>query len=309
MKIHLGLDDLNPIPGAVVTSGTFDGVHIGHQKILTRIKEIAQIKGGETVVITFWPHPRLILYPDNHQLQLLSTFDEKCEILREQGIDHLVAIPFTKQFSQLSSVQFIQKVLIEKIGTRTLVIGYDHRFGKNREGSFEHLKSNAQVYGFDVEEISKQEVDDIAVSSTKIRKALDLGEVEIAHSYLGRPYSFTGVVVEGNKIGRNLGFPTANIYIEEKYKLIPADGVFAVLVLVKNQSLKGMLNIGIRPTIGDQKRMIEVNIFDFEGDLYGEKIKIELVKRIRSEKKFDNLEQLKKQLDEDKNLAIEILST
>jgi len=303
MKIHKGLDTIEPIQNAVVTIGTFDGVHIGHQEILQRLKEIATKIEGETVVVTFWPHPRLVLFPDDNSLKLLSTFEEKADILANLGIDHLVAIPFTKKFSQLTSEQFTQQVLIDKIGTKRLVIGYDHRFGKNREGSFEHLKANEKKYGFVVEEISKQEIDNIAISSTKIRKALDIGDVKTANSYLGQHYSIAGKVVEGNKIGRKLGFPTANIEIAEKFKLVPADGVYAVKVFLENGTFQGMLNIGNRPTIGDAKRSIECNIFDFSSDIYHRTIKVELLERVRAELKFENVEQLKEQLERDRTLV------
>ncbi|MGE0930539.1 bifunctional riboflavin kinase/FAD synthetase [Peijinzhouia sedimentorum] len=303
MKIHKGLDSIQPIRNAVVTIGTFDGVHIGHQEILQRLKEIASKSNGETVVVTFWPHPRLVLFPNDDSLKLLSTFEEKAEILLKLGIDHLVAIPFTKEFSNLTSEQFTRQVLLEKIGTKRLVIGYDHRFGKNREGSFEHLKANEKEYGFKVEEISKQEIDNIAVSSTKIRKALETGDVKTANSYLGQHYSLSGKVVEGNRIGRTIGFPTANIDIAEKFKLVPADGVYAVKVSLAEGIFQGMLNIGNRPTIGDAKRSIECNIFDFSADIYNSSIKVELIERVRAELKFENVEQLKKQLEQDQILV------
>lgn len=303
MKIHQGLNAIQPIRNAVVTIGTFDGVHIGHREILQRLKEIALKNNGETVVVTFWPHPRLVLFPDDDSLKLLSTFEEKAEILLNLGIDHLVAIPFTKEFSNLTSEQFTQRVLLDKIGTKRLVIGYDHRFGKNREGSFEHLKANEKEYGFKVEEISKQEIDNIAVSSTKIRKALEIGDVKTANSYLGQHYSLSGKVVEGNRIGRKIGFPTANIEIVEKFKLVPADGVYAVKVSLEDRNYQGMLNIGNRPTIGDDKRSIECNIFNFSADIYNSKIKVELIERVRAELKFDNVEQLKQQLEMDQLLV------
>lgn len=303
MKIHQGLNAIQPIRNAVVTIGTFDGVHIGHREILQRLKEIALKNNGETVVVTFWPHPRLVLFPDDDSLKLLSTFEEKADILLNLGIDHLVAIPFTKEFSNLTSEQFTRQVLIEKIGTKMLVIGYDHRFGKNREGSFEHLKANEKEYGFKVEEISKQEIDNIAVSSTKIRKALEIGDVKTANSYLGQHYSLSGKVVEGNRIGRKIGFPTANIEIVEKFKLVPADGVYAVKVFLDDRTYQGMLNIGNRPTIGDDKRSIECNIFNFSADIYNSKIKVELIERVRAELKFENVEQLKQQLEMDQLLV------
>jgi riboflavin kinase / FMN adenylyltransferase len=303
MKIHQGLNAIQPIRNAVVTIGTFDGVHIGHREILQRLKEIALKNNGETVVVTFWPHPRLVLSPDDDSLKLLSTFEEKAEILLNLGIDHLVAIPFTKEFSNLTSEQFTRRVLLDKIGTKRLVIGYDHRFGKNREGSFEHLKANEKEYGFKVEEISKQEIDNIAVSSTKIRKALEIGDVKTANSYLGQHYSLSGKVVEGNRIGRKIGFPTANIEILEKFKLVPADGVYAVKVSLEDRAYQGMLNIGNRPTIGDDKRSIECNIFNFSADIYNSKIKVELIERVRAELKFDSVEQLKQQLEMDQLLV------
>ncbi len=303
MKIHKGLDSIVPIRNAVVTIGTFDGVHIGHQEILQRVREIASTIDGETVVVTFWPHPRLVLFPNDNALKLLSTFEEKAEILATLGIHHLVAIPFTKEFSQLTSEQFTRQVLMEIIGTKRLVIGYDHRFGKNREGSFEHLKANEKQYRFKVEEISKQEIDNIAVSSTKIRKALEIGDVKTANTYLGQYYSLAGKVVEGNRIGRTLGFPTANIAIAERFKLVPADGVYAVKVILAEGIFQGMLNIGNRPTIGDDKRSIECNIFDFSADIYDAPIKVELIERVRAELKFENVAQLTRQLEQDRILV------
>src|SRR6478609_3594912 len=220
MKIYHGIEDFSRLDYAVVTSGTFDGVHLGHQKILSRLSEIASgQKKGETVVITFWPHPRLVLKPDT-SLKLLNTFEEKAELLKEQGIQHLIRIPFTKEFSQLTSEEFIIKILVETIGTKKLVIGYDHHFGKNREGSFEQLKLNGPKYGFEVEEISRQDVDHIGVSSSKIRIAIETSDLETATHLLGRPYSLNGRVIKGDQIGRIIGFPTANLEIDSNHKLI-----------------------------------------------------------------------------------------
>lgn len=307
MNIYHGIEDFNKLDYAVVTSGTFDGVHVGHQKILQRLKEVAMKEGGETVLITYWPHPRLVLYPDQTDLQLLNTFEEKAELLRKQGINHLLRIPFTKDFAKTSSQDFIKKILVEKIGTKKLVIGYDHRFGKNREGSFEHLKANASKYGFEVEEISRQDVENVAVSSTKIRTALFEGDVSTATHLLGRPYELHGRVVKGEKIGRFIGFPTANIEVEFKHKLIPADGSYAVTVRRNQSLLKGMLNIGYRPTVGGKIRTIEVNIFNFNEDIYGENIAIDFIDRIRDEMPFDDIEALKAQLEKDKTKAQGIL--
>jgi riboflavin kinase / FMN adenylyltransferase len=307
MKIYYDLDDFTKLKYAVVTSGTFDGVHVGHQKILSRLNEVADKNNGESVVITFWPHPRFVLYPEENSLKLLNTFEEKAELLKEQGIAHLVRIPFTKEFSSFSSLNFITKILVNIIGTKKLVIGYDHRFGHNREGSFEELKINGPKYGFDVEEIPQQDVDHVAVSSTKIRKAIDEGDVTAATHLLGRPYSITGRVVKGDRLGRLIGFPTANIDIDTHYKLLPADGIYAVTVLHENQLLKGMLYIGYRPTIGGGTKSIEVNIFDFDKEIYGESLTIKFLHMIRSDAKFNDLEDLKWQLQQDKKDALKLL--
>ena len=308
MKIYHGIEDFVRLDCAVVTSGTFDGVHLGHQKILSRLREIASKNKGETVVITFWPHPRLVLHPEDTSLKLLNTFEEKAERLKEQGVDHLVRIPFTKEFSQLSSEEFITQIIVDTIGTTKLVIGHDHHFGKNREGSFEQLTLNAPTYGFEVEEIPRQDVDNIGVSSTKIRKALEEGDVETATHFLGHPYSITGRVVVGDRLGRTLGYPTANIEIDTAYKLIPADAIYAVTVRHEHQLYKGMLYIGDRPTIQGTKRNIEVNIFDFHKDIYGESLTIYFHKLIRGDIKFKSLDELKDQLDRDKIDSQKILS-
>jgi riboflavin kinase/FMN adenylyltransferase len=308
MKIYHNLDDFSPLPLAVVTSGTFDGVHLGHQKILDRLKEVAQKHGGETVVITFWPHPRLVLNPIDTKLKLLNTFEERIELIKEQGIQHLLRIPFTKEFSNISSTDFIQKILVEKIGTRKLVIGYDHHFGKNREGSFEQLKLNGPRFGFDVEEIPRQEVDSVGISSTKIRTALESGTVEIAKSLLGRPFSISGRVVQGEKLGRMLGFPTANLDLDSHYKLIPAEGIYAVLVTHEETRYQGMLYIGQRPTVGGVHQTIEVNIFDFNKSVYGETLRVEFMSSIRKDMKFSDLEALKKQLQLDRESALKLLN-
>lgn len=307
MRIYEGLEDFLPVPNAVVTSGTFDGVHLGHQKIIQRIRELARSIQGETVLITFWPHPRLVLYPTEHHLRLLSTFEEKANLLRQFGIDHLVTIPFTQEFSQMTSQEFIQKILVEKIHTKKLVIGYDHRFGKNREGSFEYLKSHGQEFGFELEEISRQDVDEIGVSSTKIRKALESGDIKTATNYLGRPYELNGLVVKGQQIGRSIGFPTANIHIPNDYKLIPHDGVYAVEVIVEGVLYKAMLNIGNRPTVDGTRKTVEAHLFDFQGDLYNKLVTVSFREFIREERKFENLEALKNQLVQDQKLAKSIL--
>jgi len=309
MRIYHNLDDFSPVRNAVVTSGTFDGVHVGHQKILSRLTEVAKKNSGETVVITFWPHPRLVLYPNDTDLRLLNTFEEKAELIKAQGIQHLLRIPFTKEFSQQSSEEFITNILVDKIGTKKLVIGYDHHFGKNREGSFEQLKLNGPKYGFDVEEISRQDVDHVVVSSTKIRRALETADLETATHLLGRPYGITGRVVKGDKIGRLIGFPTANLEIDSKHKLVPADGIYAVTVQHEHTVFGGMLYIGYRPTIDGAKKSIEVNIFDFDKDIYGESLSIKFHQLIRGDSKFNDLEELKEQLKKDKDQALSILKS
>lgn len=307
MKIYHGIDDFTKLDYAVVTSGTFDGVHVGHQKIFARIREITQRNNGESVVLTFWPHPRLVLHPEEESLKLLNTFEEKAALLKDQGIHHLVRIPFTKEFSQLTSEQFIRNILVETIGTKKLVIGYDHHFGKNREGSFEQLKQNGPKYGFEVEEIPRQDVDNVGVSSTKIRKALEEGDIETASHLLGKPYSLTGMVVSGDKLGRLMGYPTANIELDTKYKLIPMDGIYAVTIQHEHTTYKGMLYIGNRPTINGTKKNIEVNIFEFNKDIYGETLTIFIHKLIRPDKKFSDLEALQAELKKDQDAAINIL--
>lgn len=296
------------ISGAIVTSGTFDGVHIGHKKILSGIVNQAKEINGKSVVLTFWPHPRFILNPNENKLKLLSTFEEKADLISAEGIDYLIKIPFTKEFSQMSSEEFIHQILNDKLGTKKLVIGYDHHFGKNREGSLEYLKENQNQFGFEVQEIPRQDIDHVGVSSTKVRMALLDGNVHQANEYLGHQYSLSGTVVSGKKLGSKIGFPTANISVEEEYKLIPGDGVYAVRVSVNGEIYQGMSNIGLRPTVGGDDRKIEVNIFDFEADIYGKQISIKFIKRIRDEIKFDGLESLKSQLTKDQSEAIKILS-
>lgn len=308
MKIYEGIEHFDQVKNPVVTSGTFDGVHLGHQKILSRIRQLADSINGETVLISFWPHPRLVLYPNEHKLRLLTTFEEKTKLLRNLGIDHLLTIPFTKEFSELSSEQFIRNILIDSIQTRKLVIGYDHRFGKNREGSFEYLKSNIEQYNFDLEEISREDVDNVGVSSTKIRKALEEGKVNIANEYLGRDYELNGIIIKGQQLGRSIGFPTANVHITHDYKLIPCDGAYAVKVEIEGETYNGMLNIGNRPTVNGSSQTIEVHLFDFNGDLYDKRICVYLKSYLRPEIKFSGLESLQNQLAKDKEDAKRILN-
>lgn len=308
MKIHLGTEPIKEIKNAVVTSGTFDGVHVGHQKILKRLREAADENGGETVMITYWPHPRMVLKPLDNTLKLLSTFPEKANLLETYGVDHLVKIPFTKEFSQMTAEDYIRVVLHDRIKTSHIITGYDHRFGKNREGGLEDLVSFAAKYHYEVEEIPREDIDEIGVSSTKIRKALEVGDVKLANQYLGRPYTITGLVVKGKQLGRTLGFPTANISVKQGYKLIPADGIYAVKVCNKYKKRDGMLNIGHRPTVGGEHKTIEVHIFDFDDDIYNSEISLEFIDHVREEIKFDSVDKLKQQLNKDEKSVRAILT-
>lgn len=308
VKVYTNIEDFKSIPNPVVTTGTFDGVHLGHQKIISRLKEIAKTENGETVLLTFYPHPRMVLFPDDNELKMLNTQQEKIDLLEQYGIDHLIIYPFTKEFSRLTSVEFVRNILVNTIQTKRLVIGYNHHFGRNREGSFEHLKEYGPLYGFDVEEIPAKDIDSIEISSTKIRNALLSGDVKTANNYLGHNFSITGKVVGGKKLGRTIGYPTANIDINDKYKIIPADGVYAVNVIHDGKILEGMLNIGNNPTVEGKGRSIEVNIFNFDKEIYGDDATIIFIERLRDEVKFNGLEQLKEQLAKDKENAIQALS-
>lgn len=313
MNIYNHINDFRKIDNAVVTIGTFDGVHIGHQKIISRLCEVARQTGGETVVLTFFPHPRMILHPEDLNIKLISTMPEKAERLERLGIDHLIITPFTRDFSNLSPQEYIKNVLLDKIGTRHIIIGYDHRFGKDREGGLNHLQKFAKEFDFDVEEIPEQDINDVAVSSTKIRQAILSGDVKTAQDFLGYPFQLSGKVIKGDQIGRTLGFPTANLFIEENYKLIPADGIYAVTVDINTPGgdprvVSGMAYIGHRPTINGMSRNIEVNIFDFNEDIYGQSIRIHFLHFIRGDEKFNSLDELKAQLvlDEKAVRAIQI---
>jgi riboflavin kinase/FMN adenylyltransferase len=307
VKVYYNIKDFKPLANAIVTSGTFDGVHLGHQKILQILGETARKTGGESVVLTFWPHPRMVVSKDSQDLKLLSTVEEKIELLEQQGVDHLLVVPFTREFSELSSEEYVKDILLKQIGTKKLVIGYDHRFGRNREGGFDYLKSNSSLFGIEIEEIPRQEIENLTISSTKIRQALLNGEVSSASELLGRNYSFSGIVVKGRQLGRTIGFPTANVQISESYKLIPSNGVYAVKTFVRNQWHKGMMNIGNRPTVDGIGRTQEVNIFNFDDDIYGETITVEIVDYIRNEQKFNGIEELKTQILIDKTKSKQIL--
>lgn len=303
MQVHTDFQHFSTIQKPIVTTGTFDGVHVGHRKIIQRINDLARQTGGESVVITFHPHPRLVLFPDDNELKLLSTPDEKIQLLANAGVQHLIIIPFTKEFSRLTSHEWVKGYLVDMLHLHTLVIGYDHHFGRNREGGIDQLTQYSADYRFALEEISAQDMDDIKVSSTKIRQALATGDVKTASAFLTYPYTFTGKVVDGDKRGREIGYPTANLKIEDPLKLIPADGVYAVNVTVDNKKHRGMLNIGLRPTVDGKKHTIEVHIFDMDQYLYGKDLTVQLVARIRNEMKFNSLDDLRLQLDKDAQVA------
>ena len=307
MKVIDQLEEFVKPDFAVVTIGTFDGVHIGHQAILKKVVTDARNNHGQSVLITFWPHPRFILKKDPDQLRLLTTFEEKVDLVKELGIDYIIKIPFTPAFSDLSAEDFVRDILVNKVGTKKLYIGYDHHFGNNREGNIDFLKKVAPRYHFEVMEIARQDIDDIGVSSTKIRKALLDGNIRLANSLLGRNFSLTGKVIHGNKKGRELGYPTANLEIPESYKLLPGDGSYAVLAHYQNQKFKAMLNVGFKPTVDGSKRTIETHLFNFDQQIYDEFLTIEFIQSLRKEMKFENIDQLKKQLEIDEVNALNIL--
>ncbi|MGN8058481.1 bifunctional riboflavin kinase/FAD synthetase [Pedobacter sp. 22163] len=323
MKIYHNLSDFKKLDNAIVTIGTFDGVHFGHQKIIKQLVEKAKADNGESVILTFFPHPRMIIDPENQELKMINTINEKAEILKGLGVDHLIITPFTRDFSNQLPEDYIKNTLVNNIGTKHIIIGYDHRFGKDRSGNLSDLKAAGLHYGFSVEEIMEQDIHDVAVSSTKIRQALLAGDVSLANDYLGYPFSIFGRVIKGDKIGRTIGFPTANIFIEETYKLIPGDGIYAVTVEIESevpspesevlnpkpstlnlQPYKGMAYIGQRPTINGMTRNIEVNIFDFNQEIYGQDIKMNFLKFLRHDVKFTGLEALTVQLQKDKEATL-----
>ena len=310
MTVYTNLQELPIFNNAVITIGTFDGVHFGHRQILELMKSASKPINGETVIITFHPHPRKIIGNHKAPIYLLNTLDEKIELLEKHGINHLIIVPFTEKFAQQLAEDYIAEFLVNTFHPHTIIIGHDHRFGKDRTGDFQLLKDKAPEFGYEVKEIPGYMLKDITISSTKIREALLNGDIESAHDLLGYDYFFTGKVVEGNQLGRTIGYPTANLQIADENKLIPCNGVYAVLVT--NEKLKitrqgGMMNIGFRPTVEGNKRMIEVNIFDFDQTIYGEILTITLKKYLRSEEKFSGLDALKEQLGKDKQAALEVL--
>ena len=300
MKVYKSLDEIGNIPNPVITIGTFDGVHLGHQKIISQINEEAKAIGGESVLFSFFPHPRMVLYPDSHGLKLIQTQDEKLKKLEVLGLHNLIEFPFTYEFSRLTALEFVRDILFNKLNVKRLVIGYDHQFGKNREGTIAFLQSVAVTYDFEVIQIPAEVINDINISSTKIRTAIKQGDMLSANAFLGDAFNLQGVVVEGNRLGRTIGFPTANIGQISNIKLLPARGVYAVQVILEGKRYNGMVNLGFRPTVVTEgMEIVEVHIFDFNEDIYGKVLILNFYQRIREEKKFDNLEQLKQQLMSD----------
>lgn len=307
MQVHYGIENLH-IVNPVVTIGSFDGVHKGHVQVIESLKKVAQRLEGETVIISFEPHPREVLYPLEKRPGILTTLEEKIEILTDLGIDHLIVLQFTRALAELEYTNFVRDLLVDKIGLKGLVIGYDHRFGKNREGTFEKLRELAGKYHFYLEQEEVYEENQINISSTKIRNALQTGEVDKVNEFLGYSYFLSGQVVAGDKIGRSMGFPTANILLKDDRKLLPASGVYAVYVFVDEKKRGGMLNVGVRPTVSCSGIVrIEVNIFDFDEDIYGQEIKVCLVARIRGERKFNDIDELRQQLISDREKVLTCL--
>ena len=307
MKVFSSIPNFSSENKTIITIGTFDGVHLGHKVILARLNEIAKKTKYKSVLLTFSPHPRHVLQKDDQEMKLINTLNEKQDLLEKAELDNLVVHEFTKEFSRIKSINFVRDILVEKLNVHTLVIGYDHHFGRNREGSIPELKVLAELYDFSIEMISPQLFQDVTISSTKIRQLLEKGEIEKANHYLGYDFFINGKVVKGNGIGKTIGFPTANILIKNKWKLLPSDGVYAVKVNINDRCFKGMMNIGQKPTVDGKGKSLEVHIFDFSNDIYGKAIKVKVIKRIRDEKKFKDLQGLKKQLFIDKNRVIQIL--
>ena len=305
MKIKAA-SDYKLLSNSVVTIGTFDGVHIGHKKIINRLVNIAKQENLQAVVLTFFPHPRMVVQSDT-KIKMLNTIDEKNKLLEQQGIDHLVIKKFTKDFSRLSAQEYVRKVLVETLHVKHIIIGYDHHFGRNRTANIHDLKAFGKIYNFKVTEILAQEIDEVTISSTKIRQALNSGDVKTANTFLGYNFMISGTVVKGKGIGKTLNFPTANIRISESYKLIPKHGVYVVKTRILNTTVFGMMNIGVNPTVNGKLRSIEIHFFDFSQDIYGVYLEIEILKRLREEQKFDSLAELEKQLLKDAVISKQFL--
>ena len=307
MKIIRSITAFNSSEKTIVTIGTFDGIHIGHQKILKDLIKTAKKEGKKSVLLTFFPHPRMVLQKEN-KILLLNTIKEKSSLLEKMGLDYLIIHPFSREFSRLTALDFVRDVLVNKLNTSRLIIGYDHHFGKNREGNIHQLKEYSLLYDFKVEEIPAQDIDDVSVSSTKIRTALKDGNLKTANNYLGYHYMLNGTVVSGKKLGGTIGFPTANLEIKEPYKLVPKTGVYIIKTHINTVLYTGIMNIGFNPTVLGKHQTIEAHLFDFNEDLYGKEITIEFIYFLREEHKFESVEELVVQLNIDKENAISYLS-
>ena len=307
MKVHNSTDQLPEFTNAVITIGTFDGVHLGHRQIIDNLKKEALRAGGESVIITFHPHPRKIVSSEITGVRLINTLTERIALLNKTGIDHLVVVPFTDFFANQTAEEYIRDFLVEKFKPHTIIIGYDHRFGKDRSGGYQLMEDKAAEYHYLLKEIPEHILDAIKVSSSNIRNAILHGHIEEANKLLGYRFFFEGEVVHGDKIGRTIGYPTANLKSTDEEKIVLGDGIYAVYVEVNSQSLKGMMSIGFRPTVNGMKRVVEVNIFDFDADIYGQVITVAVKKYLRSEVKFNGLEELKMQLHKDKEESIKVL--
>ncbi len=309
MLIHTNLEGFRGVRRPVLTTGTFDGVHLGHQVILDRLSSVARKENGESVLFTFHPHPRLVLYPHDNDLRLLNTQEEKQHLLEQAGLDHLVVVPFSRAFSRMHADEYVREVLVGQLGVHAVVIGYDHRFGRNREGDINLLRHHGKAHGFRVVEIPAQEIDRVTVSSTKVREALLAGDVAQANAWLGYPYALQGLVVKGDQLGRTIGWPTANIGAIDPHKLIPANGVYAITATTKQGLFQGMMSIGVRPTVTDHgPRTVEAHLFGLQGEIYGEPISVRLHYRLRDELKFESMEAMKYRIAVDKEEALRALA-
>ena len=307
LKLFHSINDFRSTKKTILTLGTFDGVHIGHKKILERITQNTENGKYESLVLTFFPHPRMVLQ-EKSEIKLLNTISEKIKLLEQTGIENLIIHPFDETFSRLTAEEFVHSILVDQFHIQKIIIGHDHRFGRNRTANIDDLIAFGKEYGFEVEQISAQEIQDVSVSSTKIRKALNEGNMNLANDYLGYNFFLTGEVVKGKQLGRTIGFPTANIQIKEDYKLIPKNGVYVVKAIINQKEVFGMMNIGFNPTVNGQKQTIEVHLFDFDADIYGEKIEVYLLHYLREEQKFGSVDLLKEQLNLDKQTALNFAS-
>ena len=306
LNIFHSIHDFKSTKRTILTLGTFDGVHIGHKKILEKVTQNTIEQTTESLVLTFFPHPRMVL-EDKSEMKLLNTLSEKIELLEKSGLENLVIHPFDEKFSQLTAHEFVKTVLVDQFNIKKIIIGYDHRFGKNRTANFDDLVAFGKQYDFEVEQISAQEIETVSVSSTKIRKALDEGNMKMANEYLGYDYFLTGTIIKGKQIGRTIGFPTANLKIEEDYKLIPRNGVYIVKSELNRKTVFGIMNIGFNPTVEGQNLSVEIHYLDYNDNLYGQKISVSLIHFVRVEQHFESVSLLKEQLEKDKNTALHFL--